>query len=246
MKNCPNCGTELSDQAIFCHQCGASDTTGVEIRPLNGSKQPLTLPKEVFYVVIIALALMGFVVVGLVVRAPAVSVTQTQTEYITQMQLTTVSVSFTSSTTTTQAYTMTVPPFTTLPAGPPPTTQIYTTTVASFATLPAGPPPIWFSQQYCGYPFNPYLCNEGPPVTVTGYLTSDSSCVNLYVATGVTYVVWNLNQTMISQYQNQAVQVYGFIYPNWPQTQPFPPYPFQKTLCVGIPMWAMPPYIQTA
>jgi len=225
LKNCPNCGTELSDQAIFCHQCGASDTTGVESRPLNGSKQPLTLPKDVFYVVIIALALMGFVVVGLVVRAPAVSVTQTQTNYVTQMQLTTVSVSFTSSTTTTQAYTMTVLPFTTLPAGPPPT---------------------WFIQQYCGYPFNPYVCNEGPPVTVTGYLTSDSSCVNLYVATGVTYVVWNLNQTTISQYQNQAVQVYGFIYPNWPQTQPFPPYPFQKTLCVGIPMWAMPPYIQTA
>ena len=226
MKNCPNCGTELSDQAIFCHLCGASETIGVEARRPNESKRPLTLPKEVFYVVIIALALMGLVVVGLVVRGPG-TVTQTQTNYITQMQMqfTTISVSYTSSTTTTQAYTM---------------------TVASFATLPAGPPPTWFSQQYCGYPFNPYVCNEGPPVTVTGYLTSDSSCANLYVATGVTYVVWNLNQTTISQYQNQAVQVYGFIYPNWPQTQPFPPYPFQKTLCVGIPMWAMPPYIQTA
>jgi len=227
LKNCPNCGTELGDQAIYCHQCGASYTTGVEPKRPNESKQTLTLPKEFFYVVIIALALMGLLVVGLVVRGPASSLTQTQTNYITQMQMqvTTVSVSFTSSTTITQDYTM---------------------TQASFTTLPAGPPPTWFSQQYCGYPFNPYVCNEGPPITVTGYLTSDSSCVNLYVGSGETYVVWNLNQTTISQYNNQAVQVYGFIYPNWPQTQPFPPYPFQKTLCIGIPMWAMPPYIQAA
>ena len=221
MKNCPNCGTELSDQALFCHQCGASNATGVESKRPNEPKQ-LTLPKTVFYVVIIALALMGFLVVGLAVRGPG-TVTQTQTNYVTQMQLTTISVSFTSSTTTTQAYTM---------------------TAASFTTLASGPPPTWFSQQYCGYPFNPYVCNEGPPVTITGYLTSDSSCVDLYVATGVTYVVWNLPNS--TEYQNQAVQVYGFIYPNWPQTQPFPPYPFQKTLCVGIPMWSIPPYIQTA
>ena len=219
MKNCPNCGTELSDQALFCHQCGASNATGVESKP-NEPKQQMTLPKTVFYVVIIALALMGFLVVGLAVRGPG-TVTQTQTNYVTQMQLTTLS--FTSSTTTTQAYTM---------------------TAASFTTLASGPPPTWFSQQYCGYPFNPYVCNEGPPVTITGYLTSDSSCVDLYVATGVTYVVWNLPNS--TEYQNQAVQVYGFIYPNWPQTQPFPPYPFQKTLCVGIPMWSIPPYIQTA
>lgn len=216
MKNCRNCGTELSDQALFCHQCGASDSTGVESRPLNESKQQLTLPKTVFYVVIIALALMGFVAVGLAVRGPG---TVTETNYVTQMQLTTLS--FTSSTTTTQAYTM---------------------TVASFTTLSAGPPPTWFSQQYCGYPFNPYICNEGPPVTVTGYLTSDSSCVDLYVATGVTYVVWNLPRNE----PQGAYQVYGFVYPNWPQTQPFPPYPFQTTLCVGIPMWSIPPYIQPA
>jgi hypothetical protein len=223
LKNCPNCGAELSDQALFCHQCGASNATGAESKRPNEPKQQMTLPKTVFYVVIIALALMGLVVVGLAVRGPAGSVTQTQTNYVTQMQLTTISVSFTSSTTTTQAYTM---------------------TAASFTTLPAGPPPTWFSQQYCGYPFNPYVCNEGPPVTITGYLTSDSSCVDLYVATGVTYVVWNLPNS--TEYQNQAVQVYGFIYPNWPQAQPFPPYPFQKTLCVGIPMWSIPPYIQTA
>jgi len=229
LKYCRNCGTELSDQAIFCHECGTSDTTGVESRPPSQSRQPLTLSKEVFYVVIIALALMGILVVGLAVRGPGGSVTQTQTNYatnyVTQMQFTTVSAGFTSSTTTTQAYTV---------------------TVASFSTLAAGPPPTWFSQQYCGYPFNPTVCNEGPPVTVTGYLTSDSSCVDLYVATGLTYVVWNLNQTTISNYQNQAVQVYGFVYPNWPPSQPFPPYPFQKTLCVGIPMWSIPPYIQIA
>jgi hypothetical protein len=225
LKICRNCGTELSDQAIFCHECGASDATGVESRPPTVSRQPLTLSKEVFYVVIIALALMGILVVGLAVRGPGGSVTQTQTNYVTnyvtQMQFTTFSAGFTSSTTTTQAYTV---------------------TVASFSTLAAGPPPTWFSQQYCGYPFNPYVCNEGPPVTVTGYLTSDSSCVDLYVATGVTYVVWNLNKTL----SDSAYQIYGFVYPNWPPSQPFPPYPFQKTLCVGIPMWSIPPYYQPA
>ena len=216
MKYCRNCGTELSDQALFCAQCGASDATGVESERLNDSKQQLTLPKTVFYVVIIALALMGLAVVGLAVRGPG---TVTQTNYVTQMQLTTLG--FTSSTTTTQAYTM---------------------TVASFSTPSTGPPSIWFNQQYCGYPFNPYVCNEGPPVTITGYLTSDSSCVDLYVTTGVTYVVWNLpNATQTPQ---GAYQVYGFVYPNWPPAQPFPPYPFQKTICVGIPMWAIPPYLQ--
>ncbi len=70
MKICRNCGTELSDQAIFCHECGASDATGVESRPPTESRQPLTLSKEVFYVVIIALALMGILVVGLAVRRP--------------------------------------------------------------------------------------------------------------------------------------------------------------------------------
>lgn len=220
MRNCRNCGAELSDTAQFCHSCGASDPAGVEDGRFNESKQQLTLPKTVFYVVIIALALMGFVVVGLTVRGPG-TVTQTQTNYVTQMQLTTLSVSFTSSTTTTQAYTI---------------------TAASFTTLASGPPPTWFSQQYCGYPFNPYVCNGGPPITVIGYLTNDSSCVDLSVATGATYVVWNLPATE----PQGAYQVYGFVYPNWPPSQPFPPYPFQKTLCVGIPMLAIPPYIQTA
>jgi hypothetical protein len=218
LKNCGNCGAELSDTALFCPSCGASDTAGVKSGRLNESKQQLTLPKTVFYVVIIALALMGFVVVGLAVRGPG---TVIQTSYVTQMQLTTFSVSFTSSTTITQAYTM---------------------TEASFTTLASGPPPTWFSQQYCGYPFNPYVCNEGPPVTVTVYLTNDSSCVDLSVVAGANYVVWNLPK---SEPQG-AYQVYGFVYPNWPPSQPFPPYPFQKTLCEGIPMWAIPPYIQTA
>ncbi len=227
MKYCRNCGTELGDQAIFCHECGASYAPGADSSPPAQSGQPLTLSKEVFYVVIIALVLMGILVAGLAIRGPGGSVAQTQTNYVTnyvtQMQYTTLSAGFTSSTTTTQAYTV---------------------TVASFTTLASGPPPSWFSQQYCGYPFNPYVCNEGPPVTVTGFLTGDSSCLDLYVATGVTYVVWNLPNS--TKYLNNAVQVYGFVYPSWPQVQPFPPYPFQKTLCVGIPMWSIAPYIQIA
>jgi hypothetical protein len=79
-------------------------------------------------------------------------------------------------------------------------------------------------------------------VTVTGYLTNDTTCVDLYVGSGQTYVVWNLPKT----YPSGSYQVYGFLYPNWPPTQPFPPYPFQKTICVGIPMWAIPPYIESA
>ena len=112
---------------------------------------------------------------------------------------------------------------------------------APTTTLPSAPPPIWFNNQYCGYPFNPILCNESPPVTVTGYLTNDTSCVTLYNGAGQTYVVWNLPKT----YPGGAYQVYGYVYPNWPQTQPFPPYPFQQTICIGIPLWAIPPYIQS-
>ena len=98
-------------------------------------------------------------------------------------------------------------------------------------------------QQYCGYPFNPWVCNEGPPVTIWGELTSGSGCTDLYALTGVTYDVWNLPQKALNRYNNQAVQVYGFIYPGWPTDQPFPPYPFQQSICVGVPMWAIPPYI---
>lgn len=215
MKACRNCGAELADRAAFCQACGASQ---VPLEDSGASKmnQPAVMPRTILYVLIVALALMGMLTVGLTVRGPG---TTAQTTYVTQMQLTTVS--FTSSVTMTQSSTV---------------------TVASFSTLLAGPPQNWFNQQYCGYPFNPYVCYEGPPVTITGYLTNDSSCVNLYVGSGDNYIVWNLPKT----YTAGAYQVYGFIYPNWPPTQPFPPYPFQKTICVGIPLWAVPPYIQPA
>jgi len=213
MKDCRKCGTELDDRLAFCPECGASQVLH-ENSEASKTNQPTVLPKTMFYVMMVALALMGILAVGLAVRGPG---TVTQTNYVTQMQLTTIS--FTSSTTTTQSSII---------------------TMASFSTLLGGPPSNWFTQQYCGYPFNPYFCNEGPPVTVTGYLTNDTTCVDLYVGSGQTYVVWNLPQT----YPTGTYQVYGFLYPNWPPTQPFPPYPFQKTICVGIPMWAVPPYIQ--
>lgn len=220
MRTCPNCGTELDDDAAaFCYACGASQPGHEGSRAPRTSQQPVMPMTTMFYVFMIALALMGILAVGLAVRGPGTVTQVTQTSYVTQMQLTTIS--YTSSTTTTESSTI---------------------TEASFSTLLTQPPPNWFTQQYCGYPFNPYLCNEGPPVTVTGYLTNDTSCVNLYVGTGQNYVVWNLPKTE----PTGAYDVYGFLYPNWPPTQPFPPYPFQKTICVGIPMWAIPPYIQTA
>lgn len=215
MRTCRNCGLKLSE-AVFCNVCGTSETAGEDSKSPKGIYQQVVMPKTVFYIVMIALAIMGITIIGLAGQSPG---TVTSTNYVTQMQVATVSVSFTSSATMTMVSTM---------------------TLGSPTTLPAGPPPIWFNQQYCGYPFNPYICNEGPPVTVIGQLTNDTSCVTLYVGTGQTYVVWNLPQT----YPAGAYQVYGYIYPNWPQTQPFPPYPFQQTICIGTPMWAIPPYIQ--
>ena len=99
------------------------------------------------------------------------------------------------------------------------------------------------SNPACGYPFNPYYCNEGQPVTVGGYLTTDGSCTFLNDGQGVEYVVWNLPRHR--QYPSGAYQVYGYIYPDWPSGEPFPPYPFQRTICIGIPLWSIPPYIQS-
>ena len=99
------------------------------------------------------------------------------------------------------------------------------------------------SNPACGYPFNPYYCNEGQPVTIGGYLTSDESCTFLYDGQGVNYVVWNLPRHQ--QYPSGTYQVYGYVYPDWPLGQPFPPYPFQRTICTGTPLWAIPPYIQS-
>jgi len=212
MKICHSCGAELPDAAAFCQICGTS------ARGDRGSSKgnQVVLPRTVFYLAMIALAIMGIATIGLAIRGPT---TITNTNYVTQMQVATVSVSFTSSAV------MTV---------------MSTVTVGSATTAPVGPPPIWFNQQYCGYPFNPFLCNEGPPVTVIGQISNDSTCVDLYITTGQTYVVWNLPETLTPG----AYQVYGYVYPNWPQTQPFPPYPFQRTICMGTPMWAISPYAE--
>jgi len=221
LKSCRSCGVELGDDASFCHICGASQSAaeGPPAQTPATQTQQAPVPRTLFYVMIIALAIMGLVSAGLAVRSPGV-VTETSYVTLTQMQYQTVSIGFTSSITSTATF-----------------------TAASFSTVSNGPPPIWFNQpQYCGYPFNPYVCSEGPPVTITGYLTNDTTCVNLYVGSGQNYVVWNLPQT----YPDGAYQIYGFVYPNWPPTQPFPPYPFQKAICVGIPLWAISPYIQTA
>ena len=98
------------------------------------------------------------------------------------------------------------------------------------------------SNPACVYPFNPYYCNQGPPVTIQGYLTTDGSCTFLYDGQ-VNYAVWNLPR--YNQYPSGNYQVYGFVYPSWPLGQQFPPYPFQTTTCMGVPLWAVPPYIQS-
>jgi len=98
------------------------------------------------------------------------------------------------------------------------------------------------SNPACDYPFNPYYCNEGPPITIQGYLTSDGSCTFLYDGQ-VNYAVWNLPR--YRQYPSGNYQVYGYVYPDWPLGQQFPPYPFQTTTCMGIPLWTVPPYIQS-
>ena len=111
-------------------------------------------------------------------------------------------------------------------------------------TMTSTPTQNYFgSNPACSYPFNPYYCNEGPPITVGGYLTTDGSCTFLYDGQGVNYVVWNLPRRQ--QYPPGPYQVYGYIYPDWPSDQPFPPYPFQKTTCIGVPLWTIPPYIQS-
>lgn len=99
------------------------------------------------------------------------------------------------------------------------------------------------SNPACNYPFNPYYCNEGPPVTIGGYLTTDGVCTFLYDGQGVNYVVWNLPRHQ--RYPSGTYQVYGYVYSDWPLGQPFPPYPFQRTVCTGVPLWSIPPYIQS-
>jgi len=211
MTTCRSCGAEIPDVAAFCQVCGAS--AHEEAASPKGNQ--IVMPKTVFYLAMIALALMGIVAIGLAARGPTMI---TNTSYVTQMQISTVSIGYTSGATMTIISTMT----------------------AGSSTTAVGPPPIWFNQQYCGFPFDPLLCNEGPPVTVIGQITNDTTCVNLYVGTGQTYVVWNLPETV----SDGSYQVYGYVYPNWPPTQPFPPYPFLRTICIGTPMWAVPPYIE--
>ena len=211
MRSCHNCGVELGDGAVFCHICGA---TGYEHSKAGGVNYQVVMPKTIFNIVMLALAIMELAIIGLTIRGPS---TVTFTDHVTINQFATVSV--------TSSATM---------------TQFLTVTVASVATVSNGQSTP-FNQQYCGYPFNPYACSEGPPVTLTGYLTNDSSCVFLYVDAGQNYVVWNLPL----HYPTGSVQVYGFVYPNWPPNQPFPPYPFQTVNCIGTPMWAIPPYIKT-
>jgi hypothetical protein len=127
--------------------------------------------------------------------------------------------------------------------GPPILQPVVAQTVPAMTVGTSSWQDYFGSNPACVYPLNPYLCNEGPPVTVGGYLTTDGSCTFLYDGQGVNYVVWNLPRRQ--QYPTGTYQVYGYVYPDWPLGQPFPPYPFQRTICTGVPLYAIPPYIQS-
>jgi hypothetical protein len=105
----------------------------------------------------------------------------------------------------------------------------------------------------CQYPFNPYYCNEGAPQTVTGWLTYDGSCYDLYngQATGIAasnFVLYNLpSSANITSFFNRPIQAFGYIYPDWPQGTFFPPYQaftYGVTNCQGTPIWLVYPYIK--
>jgi hypothetical protein len=111
----------------------------------------------------------------------------------------------------------------------------------------------------CQYPLNPYVCNEGPPVTIVGTFFNDSSCLTVFgtivtptaIPQQETFVIWFYSQGARNHRtvpkiipSNTLVQIYGYVYPDWPAGAPFPPYPFQTTVCGGIPVASIPPYFQ--
>ena len=141
------------------------------------------------------------------------------------------------------------------------TTSVTTSTLSmtSTVTLPGptyGVPTYGGSSSFnmnspaCQYPLNPYLCNEGPPVTIIGMFLNETSCLTVYgtvtTASGYsqeqTFVVWFYPSAPSTIPTNTIVQVFGYVYPDWPAGVPFPPYPFQGTICTGIPLASIPPY----
>jgi hypothetical protein len=120
--------------------------------------------------------------------------------------------------------------------------------------------PFDLNNPACQYPMNPNFCNEGPPVTIVGTFFNESGCLTVFgiIASAnptpqqETYVIWFYNQNIHNRRtvpkkipDNTVVQIYGYVYPDWPQGTPFPPYPFQTTLCGGIPVASIPPYFTT-
>jgi uncharacterized membrane protein YvbJ len=124
MKICRNCGTELSESAIFRHLCGTSEKSNGKFGRTN---QQVMMPKTIIYLMMFALAIMGLCLIGLTVQGPS---TMTQIEYVTKLQLATVYVTFSAT-----------------------ITQTSVMTVASIATIPPGTSnPV--NQQYCGYSYH--------------------------------------------------------------------------------------------
>lgn len=136
------------------------------------------------------------------------------------------------------------------------TTTTWSTTATSYFSSsyynPYYNPAFNVNSPACSYPIIPEYCNEGSPVTIIGQFYNDSSCPTLYggivsagnnVSPQHTFVVWFLppgpGKTIPS---DSIIQVYGYVYPDWPQGRPFPPYPFQTTICTGIPIVSIPPY----
>lgn len=123
--------------------------------------------------------------------------------------------------------------------------QSYAVTV----TQTVGPAPGYLPQGGCNYPFDAYYCalemGDLPPQTITGYLTSDGSCWFLYGGYGYgatgNYVLYNVPGNA-SSLLSKPVQVFGYVYGNWPSGTLFPPYQaftFHTPLCVGTPVWVI-------
>ena len=129
-------------------------------------------------VLLVVVAILGLATAGLVVKSAGSPETQTliETSYLTDTQI--------------ETQTETQVSFSTITGASTITNQGYPSSY-----YPPSAASSWYSPLTCTYPFNPYLCNEGPPQTITGYLTNDTSCVDLYVGGEGTYVVWNLPQT---------------------------------------------------
>ena len=100
--------------------------------------------------------------------------------------------------------------------------------------------------QFCNYSsFSGDWCAGGmgdsPAQTVSGYLVQDEGCTLLHGDTQ-DYALYNVP----SNVPTGGVEVYGYVFYNWPSGSSFPMNaPFTDgQVCGGVPVWMLPPYFQ--